>query len=206
MTSLRISTATASDLPIAADILAEAFEHDPVMLQILRGPRRRVRLAHLFLGMMLSAPPHECAVDIARLDEGGEIVGAASWSTADPHDFSIRPLLAQLPHFARGLGLRGIPNALSRLRTLDSQRPTAPHWYLAELGVRRAHQGHGVGSALLRHRLSQIDDEGGTAYLESSTPDNRRLYERFGFHEKGPLAGWPQPAPMRMLRPSRRPE
>ena len=62
-------------------------------------------------------------------------------------------------------------------------------------------QGRGIGSALLEHRLSQVN--GVPAYLESSHRDNIPLYERFGFavvdEIKLPMDGpliWP------MLRPA----
>ena len=42
-------------------------------------------------------------------------------------------------------------------------------------------QGHGIGSALLRPVLERCDADGVAAYLEATSSENRRLYERHGF-------------------------
>jgi GNAT superfamily N-acetyltransferase len=59
--------------------------------------------------------------------------------------------------------------------------PGEPHWYLPFIGVEPARQGQGLGSALLKARLATCDAEGLPAYLESTNPRNRPLYERHGF-------------------------
>ena len=41
-------------------------------------------------------------------------------------------------------------------------------------GVDPAHQGQGAGGALLRSRLTRVDQEGAAAYLESSKTGNIR--------------------------------
>jgi len=47
--------------------------------------------------------------------------------------------------------------------------------------VRRAVQGRGLGSALLASTLQRCDRDGTAAYLDATSEDNRRLYERHGF-------------------------
>ena len=59
--------------------------------------------------------------------------------------------------------------------------PKEPYWYLPLIGVDPAHQGQGLGSALLRHGLARCDRQGRPAYLESSNIKNVPLYERHGF-------------------------
>ena len=49
------------------------------------------------------------------------------------------------------------------------------------LGVADAHQGRGIGSALLRTATDRCDAAGEAAYLEATNLNNRRLYERHGF-------------------------
>src|SRR5205809_572948 len=63
-----------------------------------------------------------------------------------------------------------------------------PHAYLFLLGARPRWQSRGLGSALLRTVLEQCDREGTPAYLEASSPDNRRLYLRHGFEVTGEIA------------------
>jgi GNAT superfamily N-acetyltransferase len=64
---------------------------------------------------------------------------------------------------------------------LDEHHPVDPHWYLAFMGVDPSAQGQGIGSALLAAVLTRADRDGMAAYLEASCPENRQLYERYGF-------------------------
>jgi ribosomal protein S18 acetylase RimI-like enzyme len=75
--------------------------------------------------------------------------------------------------------------------------PHERHWYLPVLGTDPAHQGRGVGSALLTPVLARADAEGLPVYLESSKEKNIPFYRRHGFEvvstirlEDGP-AIWP---------------
>ena len=80
----------------------------------------------------------------------------------------------------------------------EAYHPAEAHWYLPLLGVDPARQGHGYGSALLRHALARSDRDGVPAYLEATSPRNRALYERHGFAAVGTIrvAGWPPIWPM----------
>lgn len=73
--------------------------------------------------------------------------------------------------------------ALDILEQMGQFHPEEPHWYLPTLGVDPIFQNCGQGSALLRKALKQCDEDGLTAYLESSNPRNIPLYERHGFPE-----------------------
>ncbi|MDO5093615.1 MAG: GNAT family N-acetyltransferase [Propionibacteriaceae bacterium] len=76
-----------------------------------------------------------------------------------------------------------------------------PIGYLTHVAVAPEAQGHGVGSKLMRHRLSEIDGEGSAAYLEATTPGSQQLYERFGFVVEASLGMTPTGHPMSMSRP-----
>jgi len=70
---------------------------------------------------------------------------------------------------------------------MDAAHPMEPCWYLNFIGVVPEEQGTGVGSALLRSSLARSDRDGVPAYLEATSPDNCRLYERFGFEVIGEI-------------------
>ena len=71
---------------------------------------------------------------------------------------------------------------------LDAHHPTEACWYLAFMGVEPAAQGRGIGGELLAAVLNQADRDGMPAYLEASSPENQRLYERHGFRTVRELA------------------
>lgn len=82
--------------------------------------------------------------------------------------------------------------------------PTYPHWYLPMIGVEPSRQGSGVGSALLQHSLAKCDADALPAYLESSSPKNIPLYERFGFEQIGIIRSGDAPPMFPMLRKPQR--
>jgi len=81
--------------------------------------------------------------------------------------------------------------------------PTEPHWYLPMIGVDPAHQGAGVGSALMSEALKAVDRDGLIAYLESSNHKNVSLYERHGFEIIGEIQSGSSPVVRPMLRRAR---
>ncbi|MEX0589968.1 MAG: GNAT family N-acetyltransferase [Xanthobacteraceae bacterium] len=81
--------------------------------------------------------------------------------------------------------------------------PTEPHWYLPLIGTDPLHQGKGFGSALLEHAIRRCDKDRLPAYLESSSPGNVPLYERFGFKVIGTIQAGSSPPLIPMFRPAR---
>lgn len=81
--------------------------------------------------------------------------------------------------------------------------PAEPLWYLAFVGVDPTQQGHGYGSALLRHALATADQQRSLAYLEASSPRSKALYERHGFEEIGVIQAGSSPPMWPMLRKPR---
>jgi ribosomal protein S18 acetylase RimI-like enzyme len=79
---------------------------------------------------------------------------------------------------------------VDRFRTLDEtferHHPTKPHHHLAFLAVDQDHRGQGIGSALLDHHHTRLDQARLPAYLEASSVDSYRLYVRHGYRDLGP--------------------
>jgi ribosomal protein S18 acetylase RimI-like enzyme len=125
--------------------------------------------------------------------------GAAMWLApgveADPARMAALDLPGTEDDEKVGLELR---------EAMHHHHPNTPHWYLWTLGVDPRLQGRGVGSALLRHALARIDDEGADAYLEASNPALVPLYERHGFEVTGVIEVQDVPRLTPMFRPARR--
>ena len=97
-----------------------------------------------------------------------------------------------------------IKQDMSRIfEQMEKFRPTRPHWYLPMIGVDPAHQGSGLGSALMTETLKAVDRDGLIAYLESSNPKNVSLYERHGFEVIGEIQSGNSPVVRPMLRRAR---
>jgi len=89
------------------------------------------------------------------------------------------------------------------LQMLDDHHPADACWYLPFMGVEPSAQGQGIGTRLLAAVLAQADRDQVPAYLEASCPENRRLYERHGFHTVRELTVADSPTLYAMWRPPR---
>ncbi len=93
---------------------------------------------------------------------------------------------------------------LEEARALEEQFeklvPDEPCWHLAVIAADPAQTGKGYGSELMEHVLRVCDEDQRTVYLESSSPANMRLYERFGFRVTGEIQAESSPRVLAMMR------
>jgi GNAT superfamily N-acetyltransferase len=150
----------------AVAVLVAAFTDDPLVGWLFPDPDERARRLAGFHAPLV----HAGETYLAGRDEA-----AAVW----------------LP-VARGRSpYEGAPEVVgARLRALGealtARHPDhEAHLYLPCMGVVPARQGAGLGSALLRHRLTRADADGLPAYLEAGSPRSRALYLRHGFADLG---------------------
>jgi len=160
------------DVPRAVSLQTTAFTADPVMRWLWPEPREYLRhfpeLVHGFGG---GAFAHGAAHVTASF------VGGTLWLPPGvvPDEAALERLIDET------LAEPTRSECLSILEQMGAAHPKEPHWHLAFIGVDPAHQGQGTGSALLRHTLARVDEQGLHAYLESSNPANISLYRRHGF-------------------------
>ncbi|MHB8329086.1 MAG: GNAT family N-acetyltransferase [Acidimicrobiales bacterium] len=176
--------ATGADVARLVEVLARAFDDDPVACFMFRGEHRRRRGLRRFFGVQL----RHMYLDDGEVWTTPDTAGVAVWAPptkARPgwRDlWHLSPLVPQL--LAMG---RSLPDAARLLAEVDRSRPKEAHWYLATLGTDPDRQGHGVGSALLRTVLRRVDEQGMGAYLESSKQRNVSFYARHGFAVTGEI-------------------
>jgi ribosomal protein S18 acetylase RimI-like enzyme len=157
----------------AVRALSGAFLDDPVFRWIYPDDERRAAVLSGFFELFTRAiGRHGVSHEI------GDGLGAALWvppgeELADDEE-AFGAAVAELS-----------PPDVDRLMTcfelLSATHPHEPCWYLNFLGVAPDHQGRGVGSALLRAGIERSERDGVPLYLEATSPQNRRLYERHGF-------------------------
>jgi GNAT superfamily N-acetyltransferase len=166
----------AADIPALADMLVRSFADDPVANFMFAGDRRRRGGLHAFFASQLRRQylpyGHVYATD--------DLGGVALWGPPDVVRNGVMELFQLLPAAPFLVSTRA-HRALRLLFEVDGLHPREPHWYLATVGVEPEQQGKGIGSALLQSMLSQVDEQGDPAYLESSKERNVPFYARFGF-------------------------
>jgi ribosomal protein S18 acetylase RimI-like enzyme len=181
---------------VAVEILSTAFMDDPISRWIFPDDVDRARKHPDFFGIF---------IDVAM--EGGEVhltddhTGVAVWLDVDP---AVTETPAERAEFRGAFGRALDAASMARFLILDDLMSAnhpghAPHAYMPFVGVRPEAQDAGVGTALLRHRIAGLEASGRPAYLEASSPTNRRLYSRLGFEAIGesvPLPDGPRFHPM----------
>ncbi len=178
-----VRRATADDAPALAQVLARAFQDDPVMSWVCPDARRREEHGRRFFGARLRRLlPHE---EVWTTDDLG---GAALWAPAGAWHQSLRETLELLPATLAGRAVHRLPFVLPGLARVEARHPREPHAYLAVLGTDPPAQGRGVGSALLQATLRTCDEDGVPAYLESSKERNVAYYARHGFRLREEVA------------------
>jgi ribosomal protein S18 acetylase RimI-like enzyme len=171
--AVSIKSASELDIQPIGDTLADAFHDDPVFRWCIPDEARRRAALPAFFGLFATA-----------LVPGGEVYttegGAALWAPPG------RPVVSpdRVEEFYTSMGAisgEDAPRVFAVGKMIDERHPAGDFYYLQFIGVRSGSQGRGIGSTLLREVLDRADREGTPAYLEATSPGNRRLYERHGF-------------------------
>lgn len=185
MVELTLRPARPDEAGRVAHALASAFVDEPSVVAMLgrgRGVTNKlIQLLQLQLGREYLP---NGVVDLALSD--GEIAGVAMWSSPESRSASVLAQLRMVPAYLNILGRQFWHAAGLETRSLRSH-PGHPHWYLYMLGVVPEFQRRGIGDQLLAHRLGLMADDQ-PVYLEASTTDSMRLYERHGFVQVNTLS------------------
>jgi ribosomal protein S18 acetylase RimI-like enzyme len=193
MDAVEIRTATAADREALFQTLLLAFSTDPCVRYAFATPQGFMAGFPAFsMGMGGGALEHDAAFVTADLD------AAALWLPpgVESDGEAIGAAIGELP-VEKQMVLGQVVEQMSQFH------PQEPHGYLAMVGADPARQGRGLGSALIKHGLRQVDAQGLPAYLESSHPRNVPLYERHGFEVMGVIQPDDFPPLIPMLRPAR---
>jgi GNAT superfamily N-acetyltransferase len=176
-----VRKASEEDLWRLAEALGRAFEDDPGFSHLLPDRTDRAERLRLFFETELRtiAIPHRLAWTT------DEVIGGAIWLPPDAWRVPVATTLREVGSMIRVFGRR-LPLAFrSRLRMEGRHPRKPPHTYLAVMGVAPEWQGKGLGTALMRPGLDDLDAQRAPAYLEASTPRSRELYRRNGFEVTG---------------------
>jgi len=187
-----VVAASATDVPVLAGVIAEAFFDLPPSRWLVpdRAERRRIWPGYFRIYL-----EHALAAGTVHTTPGRD--AAALWipvgaTPAEPPE-GYAAALARVtgPYADRFTAFDA---------ALDARHPAAAHHYLAILAVRSDRQGQGTGTALLEAYHHLLDTRiRQPAYLEASNERSRRVYLHRGYADFGPpvvLPGGPSLFPM----------
>jgi ribosomal protein S18 acetylase RimI-like enzyme len=165
----------------ASEVLENAFNQDPIFSYI--APKNTSEKANFI--------KHCCQILLCYSQDyhhiyttTDNIKGVAAWippghSTDNIFRFLQLGIISLL--FKMDIRKLGILLSMILAEKYHKHSMKKPHWYLMMLGVSPDFQGQGIGGMLLEPVLQQADREGFPCYLETSTEDAVRFYQRHGF-------------------------
>ncbi|MBM4444657.1 MAG: GNAT family N-acetyltransferase [Chloroflexi bacterium] len=179
--SVVIETMGPADLAEATAVVNRAFGHRPVPRPLPSDKRlKRERRLDPIHRTMLGRLPGQTLV--ARKE--GRIVGVMRVVEWPRCQVSPRQGLAMLPALIGVVRWDWLRWLICRY-VWWRHDPRRPHLHIDPLTVDTELQGRGIGSQLLRRFCELADGTSLPGYLETDTPDNVRLYQRFGFEVTG---------------------
>lgn len=191
MATQQSSVSPATDEDRAVATITMAFSSDPVARWFLPEANRFLTYWPQVLRALGGAAFAEGTAD--SIDDFG---GVALW---------LPPGVAQDEGTMGAITAEAVPVAdqgdvFGVMEQMDEFHLTEPHWYLPFIGVDVTKQARGYGSALLRHALERCDRDQLPAYLDATSPLNKRLYERHGFEALGVIQAGTSPPMWPMQR------
>jgi ribosomal protein S18 acetylase RimI-like enzyme len=158
-------------------MLARAFHDDPVAEWACPPDGLRPRMLERFQGTRVRQ-----LLGYEEVWTTADLACAALWAPPGHWKTTVREDLAIMRCMAHPRLWPRSPLVGSGMLSLEARHPSGPpHYYLAVLGTDPAHQGQGLGSALLAPVLERCDADGVGAFLESSKERNIDFYARHGF-------------------------
>ena len=181
-TTIDVLRATPAAQARVGETLARAFRDDPVLTWITPDPDlRRERLPSLFAA---ETEAYLRLEETYLVDDGA---GAALW--APPGTRAVSDDDADLyGERIATIFQEGFDRVVHVMERMEEHHPDRPCYYLQWMGVVPEHRGRGLGSRLLTSMLARCDAIDQPAYLEATSPANRRLYGRHGFETVAAIA------------------
>jgi ribosomal protein S18 acetylase RimI-like enzyme len=193
--TIQIKTANISEQANLIDVLVLAFSTDPGARWTWPDPHQYLAS---FPEMVKAFGGKAFENKSAYFAEG--YGGASLWLPPDVH-----PNEEAMSELIQRTAPREIQSDITKVfEKMESYHPKESHWYLPMIGVDPFLQGKGIGSALLKHALIQVDQDKKFAFLESTNSKNVPLYERHGFEVLDKIQVGTSPIIYPMLRKPQR--
>lgn len=164
----------------AAEVLADAFQQDPVWQVLFRNTTPAQRIA------AFEAPVRYCLKYGSIYAPSTVLEGVAAWTVGALADMTPwRMLLSGAIWAGLQMGMNVATKMKQVFAPIEADRKATIHGkpfnYLLVIGIASQFQGQGHGGKLLRALIAESEQARVPIYLETQTESNVRLYEYFGF-------------------------
>lgn len=182
---------TKAQLKQAAQMVARAFQDDPLYICLLPDAEERKKILPYFyqFGIRFRVLYGEIYATSQKLE------GIVAWIRSEKIEKTLwKNLRAGWFSFSRKVDKEFISRRQSIAKFSDMKHKLhAPfrHWYLSPIAIDSNHQGKGYASILMKPMLDRIDQELLPCYLEAYNEKNIPIYEHYGFKllEKSTIPG-----------------
>lgn len=178
----------------AINALVHAFHDDPLYRWLIPDPARRPAFLSANFELIL-----ELAAAFGEVHISEDDTAVAVWTNPG---IDLLPDPAPFVELLQRWAPQRVDDALAGMGASQSHQPPAART-LHLLGVHPRRQGQGIAASLIQPVLNGCDEDGTTAYLESSNTANLSFYRRCGFEVIAEVAvpgGGPTMRPMERRR------
>lgn len=176
---IRIRPMRASEIPIVAQVMAEAFMSDKLYACLVKSDDMRQAFLRRFMAFRLKFGMKKGFVEVTE-----DLKGVAVWILPGNRMEFVDLILSgglsallSLPKESRTLMHRFIHLEEQAKRAVIGQ----PYWHLSPICVAPECQGRGVGKALLESGFKRILPSGHPCFLETQSSNAKGFYESMGF-------------------------
>ena len=164
----------------AAELLARAFQDDPLFRYVIPQEGRRAETLSWLFGRVV-----RYALLYGQVYTTPAVAGIVCWLPPGQTELTLgRVFRTGLQSIVCRFGLAAYSRYSNNQRYLNrTHKRCAPehHWYLWAIGVDPSSQGKGLGGELIGPVLASADATGTPCYLETHNERNVRFYEKLGF-------------------------
>ncbi|UCD08204.1 MAG: GNAT family N-acetyltransferase [Dehalococcoidales bacterium] len=178
-----IISITKDTLEEATEVLAMAFQDDPIINYFLSGHTENYAEKQREIFRYQCLMYIEMGLSIFGAVKNSVITGIACLAVPEKKK---RPdsLIESDKEFEKSMGQESIGRIKRYMKLNKKHTPEGPHHYLAALGVHPDFQGHGFGRLLL-DRVNEITESHQTStgiFLETAKLENVEMYRYFGYN------------------------
>ena len=177
--NIRIVEASIDNLANISSIIGAGFLSDPLIMSLVENHADRFKVTGDFFGLFSNIAIEQGFMDVAYMDNL-DMVGIAIWIPSNANVDLVANNTAKVTGSYK-----------SKFQSLSEKLavyypPVDFYYSLVAISILPVAHGLGIGGALLRHRLNELDKLGVPTYLEASTRlAAGGIYQRHGYKPVG---------------------
>ena len=171
-----------TDIKKAGEVLADAFKEDPIWVKFIKDNQIEAhRMNYLFGCPILYALRYGKAYA-----SSSNLEGIVAWSPDSTADMTLGRLIRSgVLKYGSKMGMKAIINMAKTFRPIEKDRKehmkNTSYIYITIIGVKQKYQKRGFGGKILQAIFKEADKTHTPIYLETNTPQNVKMYEKYGF-------------------------